>query len=172
MSEITAKEIEKMIYVIRCQKVMLDSDLAELYEVETRYLNKAVKRNFKRFPEDFMFKLTDEEFKSLMFQIGTSNEGRGGRRKNPTVFTENGVAMLSGVLNSDRAIMVNISIMRTFTMLKSVLMSDETLSDKIKKLENDSNEMKKIFRIIFEKFDQLEMKLPLRPKDRKKIGLK
>ena len=87
---------------------MLDSDLADL-------LNKVVKRNIKRFPIDFMFQLTNEEFKDLMFQIGTSKEGRGGRRKVPSVFTENGIAMLSGVLNSERAIIVNISIMRTFT---------------------------------------------------------
>lgn len=172
MSKITLKQIEKMIYVIRGQKVMLDSDLAELYKVETRYLNKAVKRNIRRFPDDFMFKLTDDEFKSLMFQIGTSKDGRGGRRKNPVVFTENGVAMLSGVLNSDRAIDVNVSIMRIFTKLRTILISDETLSEKIEKLENDSREMKNIFRIIFDKFDQLEMKIPLLPKDRKKIGFK
>lgn len=172
MSEVTPEQIETMIYVIRGQKVMLDSDLAKLYEVETRYLNKAVKRNIKRFPDDFMFKLTDDEFKTLMFQIGTSMDGRGGRRKNPVVFTENGVAMLSGVLNSDRAIEVNVSIMRIFTTLRNILMSDETLSEKIQKLENDSREMKNIFRIIFDKFDQLEMKVPLLPKDRKKIGFK
>lgn len=172
MSEITPKKIEKMIYVIRGQKVMLDYDLADLYDVETRYLNKAVKRNIKRFPDDFMFQLTNEEFKVLMFQIGTSKEGRGGRRKVPSVFTENGIAMLSGVLNSDRAITVNISIMRIFTKLHSILMSDETLAEKIEKLECDSREMKKVFRIVFEKLNKLEMQSPVLPKDRNKIGFK
>lgn len=152
---------------------MLDSDLAELYEVETRYLNKAVKRNIKRFPDDFMFQLTGEELKSLMFQIGTSKEGkgRGGRRKLPSVFTENGIAMLSGVLNSERAITVNISIMRTFTKLRNILMSDETLAEKIGKLEYDSKEMKKVFRIVFDKLSKLESGSPALPRDRNKIGL-
>ncbi len=172
MSEITPKRIEKIIYLLRGQKVMLDYDLAQLYNVETRYLNKAVNRNIKRFPKDFMFQLTKQEFKSLMFQFGTSKEGRGGRRKLPSVFTENGIAMLSGILNSEKAINVNISIMRIFTKLRSILQSDETLSDKIKKLENDSKEMKKIFLIVFDKIYQLEIKVPLFPKERKKIGLK
>lgn len=99
MSEITPKQIKKMIYVIRGQKVMLDSDLALLYEVETRYLNKAVKCNIKRFPEDFMFQLNPEEYKALMFQIGTSSKGKGGRRKVPSVFTESGIARLSGIFS-------------------------------------------------------------------------
>lgn len=172
MSEIISKKIEKMIYVIRDQKVMLDSDLADLYEVETRNLNKAVKRNINRFPDDFMFQLTDEEFKSLMFQIGTSKNGRGGRRKVPSVFTENGIAMLSGVLNSERAITVNISIMRIFTKFRSILMSGETLAEKIDKLESDSKEMKKVFRIVFEKLNKLESDTPILPKRRNKIGLK
>jgi hypothetical protein len=96
------------IYLIRGQKVMLDKDLSELYGVTTRNLNKAVKRNLKRFPKDFMFQLNKQEFENLIFQSGTSNWG--GTRKLPSAFTEQGVAMLSGVLNSDRAIMVNIQI--------------------------------------------------------------
>lgn len=172
MTEITPKKMEKMIYIVRYQKVMLDRDLAELYEVETRYLNKAVKRNIKRFPDDFMFQITDEEFKALMFQIGTSKEGRGGRRKVPSVFTENGVAMLSGVLNSEMAITVNISIMRIFTKLRSILMSDETLAEKIEKLECDSKEMKKVFRIVFDKLNKLEAGSLILPKERNRIGLK
>lgn len=151
---------------------MLDSDLAELYGVETRYLNKAVSRNGSRFPSDFMFKLTNEEFKDLMFQFGTSKRGRGGRRKIPSVFTENGVAMLSGILNSDQAISVNISIMRTFTKLRAMLDSNESLAEKVRNLENDSSEMKKIFRVIFDKLEQLELKTPMLPKNRNKIGLK
>lgn len=112
-------KIKNMIYFIRDQKVMLDSDLANLYNVETKRLNEQVKRNIKRFPPDFMFQLTTDEFESLKSQIATSKEGRGGKQKLPHVFTENGVAMLSGILNSDRAINVNISIMRIFTKLRS-----------------------------------------------------
>jgi hypothetical protein len=172
MEKITPKEIEEMIYIIRGQKVMLDSDLAELYEVETRIINRNVKRNLQRFPDDFMFQLTREEYDSLISQIGISNSGRGGRRKMPSVFSENGVAMLSSVLNSEKAIQVNISIMRTFTKMRTILLSDESLSNKIAKLESDSKEMKKIFRIVFEKIKHLEGKTPAFPKKRKKIGPK
>lgn len=107
------------IYVFRGQKVMLDKDLAELYGVTTGNLNKAVKRNIKRFPEDFMFRLDSEEFSNLIFQNGISSWG--GNRTPPSVFTEQGLAMLSGVLNSDRAIMVNIQIMRIFTKMRQFL---------------------------------------------------
>lgn len=169
MSEITPKQIEKMIYVIRGQKVMLDSDLALLYEVETRYLNKAVKRNIKRFPEDFMFQLNPEEYKALMFQFGTSNKGKGGRRKVPSVFTESGIAMLSGILNSDRAITVNISIMRIFIKMRQLLASEESLTDRLGKLEKGTD---KLFRVVFERLENIEEKIPLLPKDRNKIGLK
>ena len=106
------KIIEKKIYFIRERKVMLDKDLAELYGVTTGNLNKAVKRNIDRFPDDFMFQLSKEEFDSLIFQFGTSK--RGGTRKFPYVFTQEGIAMLSGILNSSRAIQVNIQIMRVF----------------------------------------------------------
>jgi phage regulator Rha-like protein len=121
--------IEKMIYVIRDQKVMLDSDLAELYEVDTKVLNQAVKRNITRFPPDFMFQLTSEESESLMSHFVTSKKGRGGRRYLPFVFTENGVAMLSSVLSSEKAIQINVSIMRIFTRLRSFLMLEKDLSD-------------------------------------------
>jgi hypothetical protein len=113
---LTVQEINSKIYEVRGMKVMLDSDLAKLYQVETRDLNKAVFRNIKRFPLDFMFELTKEEFENLMFQNGTSSWG--GRRKLPKVFTEQGIAMLSSVLRSDIAIEVNISIMRTFVALR------------------------------------------------------
>jgi hypothetical protein len=113
----TSDRIEKAIYLIRGEKVMLDRDLALLYEVETKVLNRAVKRNLQRFPSDFMFQLTAEEAGILRCQIGTSNVGRGGRRYLPYVFTEQGVAMLSSVLNSERAILVNIESVerRTFS---------------------------------------------------------
>lgn len=119
-----------------------------------------------------MFKLTGEKYKALMFQIGTSKEGRGGRRKLPSVFTENGIAMLSGILNSDKAISVNISIMRIFTKLRCILMSNETISKKIEQLETDSKEMKEVFRIVFDKLNKLENKAPVLSAKRSKIGLK
>ena len=111
-------KIQGMIYEIRGQRVMLDSDLAALYDVETFNLNKAVKRNIERFPGDFMFQLTKEEWENLTFQIGISNRQHGGRRFMPYAFTEQGVAMLAAVLNSQKAIDVNISIMRTFVKLR------------------------------------------------------
>ncbi len=125
-------KIKNMIYFIRDQKVMLDSDLANLYNVETKRLNEQVKRNIKRFPSDFMFQLTIVEFESLKSQFATSKEGRGGKQKLPYVFTENGVAMLSGILNSDRAINVNISIMRIFTKLRSFHALESNLANEVK----------------------------------------
>ena len=119
MSEISLSKIETVIYVIRNQKVMLDSDLADLYGVETKQLNRQVRRNSSRFPEDFMFQLTTEEYQVLKCQIGTSKQGSGGKQKLPLVFTESGVAMLSSVLSSDRSVQVNIAIMRTFIKMRS-----------------------------------------------------
>ncbi len=170
MSDITSSKIENIIYVIRGQKVMLDSDLAILYEIDTRQLNRQVRRNINRFPNDFMFELTSEEYQSLMCQIGTSKKGRGGRQKLPLVFTEPGVAMLSSVLNSDRAVLVNISIIRTFIKLRSFLAMESSLKSRMNKLEQGTN---KLFKIVFERLDSVEevveTKLPSR---RKKIGLK
>lgn len=121
--------IEKMIYVFRDQKVMLDSDLAQLYEVETRIINRNVQRNIKRFPSDFMFQLREEEYETLISRFEISKERKGGRRYLPYVFTENGVAMLSSVLNSEKAILINVSIMRIFTRLRSFLMLEKDLSE-------------------------------------------
>ncbi|MBU0686298.1 MAG: ORF6N domain-containing protein [Candidatus Margulisbacteria bacterium] len=126
--------IENRIYLIQGQKVMLDADLAELYGVKTKSLNKAVKRNFKRFPKDFMFQLNGKEARNLRFHFGTSK--RGGRRYLPYVFTEQGIAMLSSVLNSDRSIYVNIIIMRTFVRLRQVIASNKKIAQKLKELEN------------------------------------
>ena len=111
--------IERRIYLIRGQKVMVDEDLAELYGVPTKRLNQQVSRNRKRFPDDFMFRLTKTEAEALRLQFATSKKGRGGRRSLPYVFTEQGVAMLSSVLNSERAIEVNIMIMRAFCKTKA-----------------------------------------------------
>lgn len=161
-------QIEKMIYVIRGQKVMLDSDLAVLYEIPTSRLNEQVKRNLERFPSDFMFQLTEKEFEELKSLVSENDEHWGGRRKLPLVFSECGVAMLSSVLNSKRAITINIAIMRTFVRLRSFLVLESTLSDRVGKLEKNTNQL---FKIVFERLDSLEEGLPEHPKDRKKIGL-
>ena len=169
MSEVSLSKIENMIYVIRGQKVMVDSDLAELYGVLTKNLNKAVGRNKDRFPGDFMFQLTEEEAESLRFQIGTSKVGRGGRRYLPYVFTEGGVAMLSSVLTSDEAAMVNISIIRTFIRLRSFLAMENSLPEKLNKLESGTN---KLFKIVFERLDNIEAVVDSKlPKRKKNIGL-
>ena len=137
-------QIQNLIYEIRGQKVMLDSDLATLYQVQTKVLNQAVKRNLKRFPADFMFQLTKEEFLNLKSQIVTSSWG--GVRKMPFVFTEQGVAMLSGLLNSDIAIAVNIKIMRAFVHMRKLSIEHKDLQEQINELKqyflqyaNDNN---------------------------------
>ena len=119
-------KIQSIIYEIRGFKVMLDSDLARLYEIETGALNRAVKRNIDRFPDFFMFQLTEKEYDSLRCQIGISNEGKGGRRYLPSVFTEHGVLMLSSVLNSKKAISINIEIMVTFNKLRQYASQTDT----------------------------------------------
>ena len=128
-------QIQNLIYEIRGCKVMLDSDLAKLYGVETFNLNKAVKRNLSRFPKDFMFQLTKDEYDSLIFQIGISNSKRGGRRFMPYVFTEQGVAMLSSVLQSEQAISINIQIMRTFVQMKQFALENKELTKRFQELE-------------------------------------
>jgi hypothetical protein len=163
---ISIEKIEKAIYLIRGEKVMLDRDLASLYEVETGALNRAVKRNLLRFPPDFMFQLTTDEADLLRCQIGISKSGRGGRRFLPYVFTEQGVAMLSSVLNSERAVLVNIEIMRAFVKLRQMLASNAELSRRLAELESKYD---KQFRVVFDAIRQL-MKTPNR--DRKAIGFR
>lgn len=161
--------ISNKIFLIRDVKVMLDRDLAELYGVSTGNLNKAVKRNHKRFPEDFMFQLNNKEFEILKFQFGTSSWG--GTRSFPYAFTEQGVAMLSGILNSDRAISVNIQIMRIFTRIRQML--TDTLSLKLeieeikKKLQNQDKNIEIVFSYLDELIIKQEDKTP-----RKRIGFK
>jgi ORF6N domain len=123
------------IYFIREQKVMLDRDLAELYGVETRVLNQAVRRNAERFPNDFMFQLTEQEFNNWKSQIVISNSAKMGLRKKPLVFTEQGVAMLSSVLNSETAIRVNIQIIRVFTKMREMLMTHKDILLQLEKME-------------------------------------
>ena len=154
MNELVPIErIERKIFVIRGKKVMVDRDLAELYEVETFNLNKAVKRNIKRFPQDFMFQLTTEEYQALRFQSGILEKGRHSKYL-PYAFTEQGVAMLSSVLKSERAILVNIAIMRAFVKLKQVLATHVEVSKKLKELEQKvgkhDSEIKQIFDVIKE----------------------
>ena len=151
-SLIPVERIEKAIYLIRDEKVMLDSDLAELYCVETKALNRAVKRNSRRFPPDFMFRLSSEEVSRLKYQIGTSKTGRGGRRYLPYVFTEQGVAMLSSVLNSERAVLVNVEIMRTFVKLRQMLASNADLSRRLNDLESKYDRQ---FKVVFDAIRQL-----------------
>ena len=162
---ISPQIIERRIFLIRGHKVMLDSDLAELYEVETKTLNRAVRRNLDRFPDDFMFQLTTEETKNLMSQIGTSSSGYGGRRKPALVFTEHGVAMLSSVLRSDRAILVNIAIMRAFGRLRELLSTHVDLARKLEDLERKYDGQ---FKIVFQAIKELMGPPPGVPK--RKIG--
>ena len=136
---IPVERISSKIYLIRNEKVLLDFDLAELYGVETKQLKRAVRRNIDRFPLDFMFPLTKDEYNSLRSQIGTLK--RGGHSKYlPYSFTEQGVAMLSSVLNSERAIKVNIAIMRAFVKMRKILESNESLAKKLKQLEKETKE--------------------------------
>ncbi|MBU1932136.1 ORF6N domain-containing protein [Patescibacteria group bacterium] len=166
-SLVPVERIEGKILLIRGQKVMLDRDLAELYEVTTGNLNKAVRRNLERFPEDFMFQLTKEGFDTLIFQFGISKtERRGGRRHMPYAFTEHGTLMLSSVLNSERAILVNVQIMRTFTKLRQMLASNEDLRRKIEAMEKKYDTQ---FKVVFDTIKFLiappakEIKIGFRP---------
>ena len=159
---ITTETIASKIYFTRGVKIMLDRDLAQLYGVETKALKQAVRRNINRFPVDFMFELTKDEFKSLRSQFVTSN--RGGARYMPFAFTEQGVAMLSTVLNSNRAIQVNIEIMRTFTKIRHIISASDELKQEIEKLREQTDDR---FQIVFEVLDQL---LDPESKSKKEIG--
>ncbi len=158
--------IERRIYLIRGQKVMLDTDLAELYQAQTFRLNEQVKRNRNRFPQDFMFQLTKEEAKSLTSQFARSKEGRGGRRTLPYAFTEQGVAMLSTVLNSDRAIQVNIVIMRAFVKLREILTTHRELAEKIAELENKYRQHDDKIQAVFDAIRELIEPPQVSPKRR------
>ncbi|MDO8518038.1 MAG: ORF6N domain-containing protein [bacterium] len=152
LSLVPVERIERYIFLIRGQKVMLDSDLAELYGVSTGALNQAVVRNLSRFPRDFMFQLNEKETVSLISQIVISKKGRGGRRHYPYVFTEQGIAMLSSVLRSERAVQVNIAIMRTFVHLRELLVSHKDLARKLEEMEKKYD---KRFQIVFEAIRKL-----------------
>jgi len=172
MQVLIEEKIINKIYVIRGKKVMIDKDLAELYNVETKVLKQQVKRNIERFPGDFMFELTQEEFNSLRSQFVTSN--RGGTRYMPMVFTEQGVAMLSSVLNSDRAIAVNIQIIRVFTKMREMLETHKDILQRIDQLQRKEIEQDEKIMLIFEYIKQLEKskQQELDQKNRKQIGYK
>ncbi len=161
--------IQSKIFEIRGHKVMLDFDLAELYETETRKLKQAVRRNIERFPSDFMFELSVDEFTNLRSQIVTSSWG--GARYKPFAFTEQGVAMLSSILNSDKAVLVNISIIRAFVFLRQYALSHKELTGKLNELESKYN---KQFKDVYDALNYLLDKDEMQTKqtERKRIGFK
>lgn len=160
---VPAERIESMIFLIRGEKVMLDEDLAKLYGTTTKRLNEQVRRNMKRFPPDFMFQLTNQEVTALRSQSATSKRAsRGGRRYPPLAFTEQGVAMLSSVLNSERSIEVNVLIMRAFVKLRQLLATHADLARKLDALEARYDAQ---FKVVFDAIREL-MKPPLPPKKR------
>jgi len=152
MNLLPIDKIQNQIYLVRGYKVMLDSDLARLYRVQTFNLNKAVRRNIKRFPSDFMFRLTKAEFENLIFQIGISKKLHGGRRHLPYVFTQDGVSMLSSVLKSERAIQANIAIMRAFGRVQKWLATHKDLARKLNELERKYDSQ---FKVVFDAIRQL-----------------
>ena len=176
MNEVMIPEevIMNKIYLIRGVKVMIDRDLAKLYKVETRILNQAVRRNEKRFPDDFIFQMSKEEMDEWKSQIVISNSEKMGLRKPPLVFTEQGVAMLSSVLNSDRAIMVNIQIIRVFTRIRKLLETHSEILNKLDRIEKREIEHDQQIILIFEYLRQFEQSRQQEQDqaDRKRIGFK
>jgi len=162
--QFSVEQIAGKIYFIRSTKVMLDRDLAELYGVETRRLKEQVRRNIERFPDDFMFELTQEELKNWRSQFATSNQDVMGLRVKPFAFSEHGILMLSSVLKSERAIQVNIQIMRIFTKLRRAFLDNEGFSRELYEFKQITEDR---FQIVFETLDQL---LVIESKPRKKIG--
>lgn len=167
-SLLSEETISNKIYYIRNQKVMLASDLSMLYDVETKRLNEQVKRNLSRFPEDFMFQLTESEFKNLKSQIATSSWG--GNRKPPYAFTEHGVLMLSSVLNSEHAIQTNIQIMRIFSKIKQHFSDVSDIRTELGKIKNKLENQGKNIELVFQYLDELSDKKE--QPERAKIGYK
>ncbi|MDQ6764092.1 MAG: ORF6N domain-containing protein [Bacteroidota bacterium] len=179
------QSIQNRIYEIRGERVMLDFDLAALYEVETRVLNQAVKRNIKRFPKDFMFQFTKEEWEDLRSQIVTSSEKNnmtsqivisswGGTRKLPFAFTEQGVAMLSGILNSDKAINMNIAIMRAFAAIRKIALQQNDLREQFKEIREKLGEHDVQLNQIYDAMENMldEKAAQRKWEDRQRIGFK
>lgn len=169
MSKIIVSDIKDLIYSFRGHRVMLDSDLANIYNVETRVLNQSVSRNMDRFPSDFAFRLTEIEWENLISQNVISSSAHGGRRTLPFVFTEQGVSMLSSVLNSKEAIRANVQIMRTFVSIRNLASTYKELEKRILEVEEKSDKnYKLLLTALLQLKDQIE---PTFKKDRKKIGL-
>jgi hypothetical protein len=164
---IPMERIQNLIFLIRGEKVLIDQQLAELYQVPTKMLIRAIKRNQERFPDDFAFQLTRQELAHLRCQIGTSNAGRGGRRYLPYAFTEQGVAMLSSVLRSKRAAQVNVAIMRAFVSLRRLLATNEVLARKLAELERQLEGHDEAIKSLFDAIREL-MAPP--PKLKREIG--
>lgn len=173
MKMISEGEIVSKIYIVRGDKVMIDSDLAELYEVETKYLKRQVRRNIDRFPEDFMFEITIEDYADLRSQIGTLKRGQHSKYP-PMVFTEQGVAQLSGVINSEIAIKVNIQIIRLFTKMRKLLMTHKDLILKVEKIEHELKGQSHEIQVLFEYIKKLigEKESRIEQESRKRIGYK
>jgi hypothetical protein len=168
------RPVESLIHIVRGQKVMLDRDLAALYEVPTGALNQAVRRNLGRFPEDFMFQLTNEEAQNLKSQSVTSSWG--GRRKAPSAFTEHGVAMLSAVLRSDRAVQMSIGIIRAFVRMRELMAHNKDIAARVEKLERGHERTASVIEVLVEDIDRLarevkEMKA-IPPVTKRKIGFR
>ncbi|CAN5611999.1 ORF6N domain-containing protein [soil metagenome] len=159
--------IEEKIYLIRGQKVMLDSDLSAIYQVQTKVLNQAVKRNLHRFPEDFMFQLAENEAKSLRSQFVTSNKGRGGRRYLPYVFTEHGAVMLATVLNSPTAIEASIKVVRAFVHFRTIVMLHKDLAERIEELEQVVDKHDEKFKVVSHLLGQI---LGDKKREKRQIG--
>lgn len=166
MSTITTEQIEKLILIVRGLRVILDADLADMYGVTTKHLNQQVRRNTDRFPEDFMFQLSDAEKEKLKFQIGILKEGRGGRRYLPYVFTEHGALMLANILNSPTAVSSSIQVVRAFINLRKILSSHAELARKLDSLERKYDHQ---FKVVFDAIRELTL-IPVQP--RKRIGIK
>lgn len=167
MERVPIEIIESKIYLIRNQRVMLDSDIAELYGVTTKRFNEQVKRNIERFPEDFMFKLTDEEYKILRSQFATSNIIHGGRRYTPYVFTEHGAIMAATILNSSKAVEMSIFVVRAFVKLREITSGNKELAQKLNELEKKYEKHDKDIKAIIDALRQL-MTPP--EKTKRKIG--
>ncbi len=165
---LTLQEISSAIYTVRGKRVMLDADLARLYGVETKQLNRAVQRHVERFPADFMFQLSNIESESLRCQIGTSNAGRGGRRYQPFVFSEQGVAMLSSVLHTREAALINIQIIRAFVAMREALSLHKELAGKLEQLEHRLGAHDTEIHTLFEAIKQLMM--PPKPPPKRRLG--
>jgi hypothetical protein len=171
---LAARPIESLIHVVRGQKVMVDSDLAVLYGVTTGNLNLAVRRNTGRFPEDFMFELTKQEAETLLLQNARANTGRGGRRTPPFAFTEHGVAMLSSVLKSERAVQMNIAIVRAFIHMRELMASNKDIAARVEKLERGHDRTASVIEVLVDDIDRLAREVKdmkaLPPVTKRRIG--